>query len=179
MKQKYLGLCGFSGGASSGNTNNCNTQSNQYTYSSLNNFINLIGNYWSDLIEQFVPATTLWTGGNLIENGKFGRSKYKFRKPCQLYEMIDDAYPEPEQGKSYFQEEIFQFQDYFLSDKFDLISLFDFEYSDPTFGFGLILRRSKDKISKHMEEQSFNTWKEFIDLITDLDVQYRRTGKFL
>jgi hypothetical protein len=87
-----------------------------YEFIKIDEFIHKMSPYWTDLIEQFIPATTLWTGGNLIENGRFGRSKYKYKKPCQLYEMIDDAYPERIEGKEYFQDEIFQFENYFKHD---------------------------------------------------------------
>jgi hypothetical protein len=36
---------------------------------------------WLKVVEQFVPSTTLWTGGNLIGNNIFNRSKYNYRKP--------------------------------------------------------------------------------------------------
>lgn len=65
-----------------------------YDFITLNEFVNKMSPYWVQVIEQFVPATTLWTGGNIIENGKFGRSKYRYQKPCQLVEIVDDVYPE-------------------------------------------------------------------------------------
>ena len=83
-----------------------NTGYTPYEFIKIDEFIHKMSPYWTDLIEQFVPATTLWTGGNLIENGRFGRSKYKYKKPCQLYEMVDDTYPEHKEGKEYFQDEI-------------------------------------------------------------------------
>ena len=65
-----------------------------YDFITLNEFVNKMSPYWAQVVEQFIPATTLWTGGNIIENGKLGRSKFKYRKPCQLVEIIDDVYPE-------------------------------------------------------------------------------------
>jgi hypothetical protein len=65
-----------------------------YDFITLNEFVNKMSPYWVQVVEQFIPATTLWTGGNVIENGKLGRSKFKYRKPCQLVEIIDDVYPE-------------------------------------------------------------------------------------
>jgi hypothetical protein len=65
-----------------------------YDFITLNEFVNKMSPYWVQVIEQFVPATTLWTGGNIIENGKFGRSKYRYQKPCQLVEIVEDVYPE-------------------------------------------------------------------------------------
>ena len=68
---KYLGLCG---------TNNCYNDGNQYSYSSLNDFVGLLGDYWMDLVEQFVPATTIWKGGTrTFKNTVFDYSKYEYR----------------------------------------------------------------------------------------------------
>jgi hypothetical protein len=66
-----------------------------YNFISVTEFVNKMSPYWVQVLDQFIPATTLWTGGNLIQNNKFSRSKYKYRKPCQLFEMVDDVYPEP------------------------------------------------------------------------------------
>jgi hypothetical protein len=52
-----------------------------YSYISVADFINRLSPYWINIIEQFIPATTLWIGGNVIENGIFNRSKYKHRYP--------------------------------------------------------------------------------------------------
>ena len=70
-----------------------NTGFTSYDFISLNEYVNTMSPYWTQVIEQFVPSTTLWTGGNVIENGKFGRSKYRHVKPCQIFEMVDDIYP--------------------------------------------------------------------------------------
>jgi hypothetical protein len=35
----------------------------------------------------------LWTGGNLIENNIFGRSKYQYKYGCQPIEIMDNLYP--------------------------------------------------------------------------------------
>ena len=52
-----------------------------YHYISVGDFINKLSPYWVNIIEQFIPATTLWLGGNVIENGTFNRSKYKHKLP--------------------------------------------------------------------------------------------------
>ena len=52
-----------------------------YNFTSINEFINKMSPSWLKVVEQFVPATTLWTGGNLIENNIFNRSKYKYFRP--------------------------------------------------------------------------------------------------
>ena len=58
-----------------------NTLFTPYNFTSVNEFINKMSPYWIQVVEQFVPATTLWTGGNLIGNNIFNRSKYDYRKP--------------------------------------------------------------------------------------------------
>jgi hypothetical protein len=62
-------------------TTNTNTGFTPYNFTSVNEFINKMSPYWIQVVEQFVPATTLWTGGNLIGNNIFNRSKYNYRKP--------------------------------------------------------------------------------------------------
>jgi hypothetical protein len=52
-----------------------------YNFTLVNEFINKMSPSWLKVVEQFIPATTLWTGGNLIENNIFNRSKYKYFKP--------------------------------------------------------------------------------------------------
>jgi hypothetical protein len=52
-----------------------------YDFISINEYINKMSPYWVKVVEQFVPATTLWTGGNLISNTIFNRCKYKYQKP--------------------------------------------------------------------------------------------------
>ena len=45
-----------------------------YHYVTVEEFINRLSPYWVKIIEQFIPATTLWLGGNVLENGTFNRS---------------------------------------------------------------------------------------------------------
>ena len=58
-----------------------NTGFTPYNFTSVNEFINKMSPSWLKVVEQFVPPTTLWTGGNLIGNNIFNRSKYDYRKP--------------------------------------------------------------------------------------------------
>jgi hypothetical protein len=57
-------------------------------------FIDRVSPYWPQLVEQLVPSTTLWTGGNLIENNVFGRPKFQYKYDCQPLQFIEDLYPE-------------------------------------------------------------------------------------
>jgi hypothetical protein len=60
----------------------------------INEFIDKMGPHWTKLVEQLIPATTLWLGGNLIDNNMFGRSKYAYKEPCQPTTYIDALYPD-------------------------------------------------------------------------------------
>jgi hypothetical protein len=56
-------------------------------------FIDRVSPYWMQLVEQIVPSTTLWTGGNLIENNVFGRPKFHYKYDCQPLQFVEDLYP--------------------------------------------------------------------------------------
>ena len=57
----------------------CGIPNNQYTYEKMLEFVDDIGDYWIRLVEQMVPATTLWQGGTKIENSAFHRYKYAYK----------------------------------------------------------------------------------------------------
>lgn len=65
-----------------------------YNYIKVNEFIERMSPYWTEIIDQFVPATTLWLGGNAIENGTFNRSKFFYRKPCRPVEFAETLFPD-------------------------------------------------------------------------------------
>jgi hypothetical protein len=60
------------------------------------NYVNGMGDYWIQMIEQMVPATTIWNTGTRLENSIFHRQKFVWRrqegckflpipcKPCNL-----------------------------------------------------------------------------------------------
>jgi hypothetical protein len=56
-----------------------------YDFTKLTDYIKKMSPYWVKVIEQFVPATTLWTGGVEIKNNKFKRSKYRHLRPNYGY----------------------------------------------------------------------------------------------
>jgi hypothetical protein len=65
-----------------------------YNITDVHEFINKMSPYWTSIIEQVIPSTTLWTGGNLIQNSVFGRSKYGYRFGCQPKTIVEDLYPD-------------------------------------------------------------------------------------
>ena len=66
-----------------------NIPSNQYTYQKMIDFTNGIGDYWMRLVEQVVPASTLWLGGQKMENSEFHRQKhnYKLQRGCEIIDI--------------------------------------------------------------------------------------------
>lgn len=70
-------------------------ENNNFSYESMINYINGIGDYWVRLVEQFIPATTLWNTGTRFENSIFHRQKFIYRpqRGC-LLEEIEVAGPE-------------------------------------------------------------------------------------
>tara|TARA_B100000927_G_scaffold99943_1_gene80856 strand:- start:1206 stop:4115 length:2910 start_codon:yes stop_codon:yes gene_type:complete len=56
-----------------------NFQSSQYDYFDMDNFGLNVNNYWVDLIEQVVPATTIWESTYEYRNTVFDTQKYKYR----------------------------------------------------------------------------------------------------
>lgn len=59
--------------------NLCNVGSNGYNYDSMQNISQLVGDYWVDLIEQFVPATTIWGSTYVCRNTVFDTQKYSYK----------------------------------------------------------------------------------------------------
>jgi hypothetical protein len=65
--------------------NNCGEElSGKLTYNNLFEFMDKIGDYWLDLLEQVVPATTIWEGcdnsGKIFRNTIFDQNKYDYKK---------------------------------------------------------------------------------------------------
>ena len=60
-----------------------------FTYKKLIEYVNGVGNNWIRLIEQFVPATTIWQTGVRYENSPLQRQKFVWKKqePCYLVSL--------------------------------------------------------------------------------------------
>jgi len=54
-------------------------ENNQYTYQKMLEYSQSLGTYWIRIIEQLVPATTLWQGGLKVENAIFHRDKFSYK----------------------------------------------------------------------------------------------------
>jgi len=71
-----------------------------FTYQTMIDYINGMGSYWIRMVEQMVPATTIWNTGVKLENSIFHRQKFVWRrqegckivpvpcKPCSLSTQV-------------------------------------------------------------------------------------------
>ena len=59
---------------------------NNYNYRNMMEYVNGIGDYWIRLVEQMIPASTIWNTGTRMENSAFHRQKFVWRRQegCQL-----------------------------------------------------------------------------------------------
>ncbi len=66
-------------------TDYCNADSSGFNYSNMDQFANLIGDYWVDIIEQVVPATTIWGSVKVHTNTMFDQQKFKYRSYTSFF----------------------------------------------------------------------------------------------
>jgi hypothetical protein len=59
---------------------------NRYTYQKLIDYVDGIGPYWTKLVEQMIPASTIWNSGIRLENSILNRQKFVYRRQsgCQF-----------------------------------------------------------------------------------------------
>jgi hypothetical protein len=63
-----------------------NIPNDNFTYQNMINYVNGMGDYWVKLVEQMMPASTIWNTGVKYENSIFHRQKFVWRRQagCQL-----------------------------------------------------------------------------------------------
>ena len=63
-----------------------NIPNDNFTYQTMMDYVHGMGDYWIRLIEQMVPATTIWNTGVKYENSIFHRQKFVWRRQagCQI-----------------------------------------------------------------------------------------------
>jgi hypothetical protein len=63
-----------------------NVPNDNFTYQNMIDYVVGIGDYWIRLVEQMIPATTIWNGGFKYENSQFHRDKFVWRRQagCQI-----------------------------------------------------------------------------------------------
>ena len=64
---------------------NCATQSARFDYMTIDKFANLVGNYWVDIIEQVIPATTIWGSTKIYTNTIFDNQKFQYKGYTSLF----------------------------------------------------------------------------------------------
>lgn len=77
--------------------------SNEFDYDKMEKFTGLIKSYWDDLIEQVVPATTLWGSVKVYTNTMFDQQKFKYRSYTSLFsenQFENNNVPSPINGTS-------------------------------------------------------------------------------
>jgi hypothetical protein len=78
-------------------TKYCENESSKFTYMTMEMFASLVGDYWVDIVEQVVPATTIWGSVKIYSNTIFDQQKFKYKKgslfTCKNEkELIEDIY---------------------------------------------------------------------------------------
>jgi hypothetical protein len=78
-----------------------NIPNNNFTYATMLEYVKGFGDYWIRLIEQMVPATTIWNTGVKLENSIFHRQKFVWRRqpgckvidvPCQPCRIVSNIF---------------------------------------------------------------------------------------
>jgi hypothetical protein len=62
----------------------CNTNSSAFNYYTIEQFADLLGTYWVDIIEQVVPSTTIWGSVRVYSNTLFDQQKFKYKAYTSL-----------------------------------------------------------------------------------------------
>ena len=65
-------------------------QNDNFTYKTMIEYVSGMGDYWIRLVEQMIPATTIWNTGVKLENSIFHRQKFVWRRQrgCELVPII-------------------------------------------------------------------------------------------
>ena len=58
----------------------CATTSSAFDYTKMDQFAHLIDSYWVDIVEQVVPATTIWGSVKIYGNTIFDQQKFEYKK---------------------------------------------------------------------------------------------------
>jgi len=80
-----------------------NIPNDNFTYQTMMDYVHGMGDYWIRLVEQMIPATTIWNTGVRYENSIFHRQKFVWRRqegcqllpvPCEPCYVEADFYPD-------------------------------------------------------------------------------------
>lgn len=62
----------------------CETKSSAFNYMTMDQFAGLIDSYWVDIVEQVIPATTIWGSVKVYSNTIFDQQKFKYKSYSSL-----------------------------------------------------------------------------------------------
>lgn len=62
----------------------CGVESSKFTYLSMSQFADLIGDYWIEIVEQVIPSTTIWNSTKIYTNSVFDQQKFKYKSYTTL-----------------------------------------------------------------------------------------------
>lgn len=63
----------------------CGIKSSEFDYVTIDQFAGLVGNYWVDIVEQVIPATTLWGSVKIYSNTIFDQQKFRYKAYSSLF----------------------------------------------------------------------------------------------
>ena len=65
---------------------NIGVANDNFSYETMTQYVEGLGDYWVRLVEQMIPASTIWNTGVKLENSIFHRQKYAWRRQagCQM-----------------------------------------------------------------------------------------------
>jgi hypothetical protein len=63
----------------------CGNNSSKFDYLTIDQFAGLVGNYWVDIVEQVIPATTIWGSVKIYSNTIFDQQKFKYKAYSSLF----------------------------------------------------------------------------------------------
>ena len=63
----------------------CGNNSSKFDYLTMEQFANLVGDYWVDIVEQVIPATTIWGSVKILSNNMFDQQKFKYKSYSSLF----------------------------------------------------------------------------------------------
>ncbi len=81
---------------------NIGVENSNFSYDKMIEYVNGMGNYWIRLVEQMIPASTIWNTGVKYENSIFHRQKFSWRRqrgcdivpvPCKPCELTTTIFP--------------------------------------------------------------------------------------
>jgi hypothetical protein len=81
----------------------CDTISSAFDYQTMDRFAGLVGNYWVDIVEQVIPATTIWGSVKVYSNTIFDTQKFKYKSYTTFFcdnPFSGETVPSPINGTS-------------------------------------------------------------------------------